>query len=86
MRPEARFTAKSPRSALRHGWWALPLIVLVALLVLRPWDASTPLVFRLKPMPVASAPAAKASGPQPIDVRIIPARPASAAGGSSASR
>jgi len=80
MRPEARFTAKSPRSALRHGWWALPLLVGLILLFLRPWDAATPLVFQLKPAPAAAS--APASGPRAVGVRIIatpPAKPASVA-------
>lgn len=88
--PEPIFKAERPKSALRHAWWALPLLFLAILLWMRPWAAPDPVVFKMKPSDTiralarstgkaASAPAAARPQDGSVEVKLLPLAPASGA-------
>ncbi|MCZ8234029.1 MAG: hypothetical protein ACK520_06130 [Inhella sp.] len=84
--PPPEFTAKPPRTLSWHAWWAVPLIGLILLGVVRPWEGESAVVFTMKapawataPSPRASAPIPPATATMPVQVLVSPAPAASAA-------
>jgi hypothetical protein len=82
--PPPEFTAKPPRTLSWHAWWAIPVIGLVILAVVRPWEGESAVVFTMKapawataPSPQASAASAPAPRPatatMPVQVLVSPA-------------
>jgi hypothetical protein len=75
MHDDRIFKAEPPRSALRHGWWALPLIAVAVIAWLKPWRDGPAVEFVIPPPPVPT-PAEVAARVYPVGVQPAASKPA----------